>query len=107
MDRLFIRKCGLAARAPIYDVISTVYKPLVVQTDEYLANGIGQPFVHGKPRPCPITGTPQFLKLHYYSTAIFFSPCPHLFQKFFSTYILPLYTITGKFPFHDILCSNP
>jgi hypothetical protein len=58
-----IGKGGLAAGAPIDDVVTAVNQAFLIEADEHFPNRFGKAFIHGKPLPAPVTGGAQFLKL--------------------------------------------
>src|SRR3989338_5386834 len=61
--RLLIRERGLAARAPVDDVVAAVDQPLLVEPDEHLKDRLGEPFVHREARAAPVAGRAQPLEL--------------------------------------------
>ena len=68
---------GLAARAPVDHVVSAVDQPLVVQLDERLVHGAGEPLVQGESLARPVARTAQCLQLFDDLRAVLLLPLPH------------------------------
>jgi hypothetical protein len=73
----------VAPRAPIHNVGSFVYEPLLIKTYENPADGSGKAFIHSEPFPLPITGRAKPLKLMSDSPAVLVLPFPDTLYEFF------------------------
>ena len=50
---------GMTSGTPVYDVISTINVPFLIEAYKDLPHCLGQPFIHGKSFPAPVAGTAQ------------------------------------------------
>ena len=60
---LEVRQHGRAARAPVDQRLAAVDQPLVVETHEGLAHGVGEAWVHGEALAVPVAGGAEGLEL--------------------------------------------
>ena len=58
-----IRQSSQATGAPVDQSLSAIEKPIFVESNEDLANGLREPLVHGESEPAPVTRGPEPLEL--------------------------------------------
>src|SRR5262249_49529428 len=78
---LEIGECRTAARTPIDQIAIAVDQPLLVEPDEYLAHGAGEPLVHGEALARPIARHAEALELHDDRAARGIAPAPHALDE--------------------------
>src|SRR3989344_4700728 len=63
-------------------------------------------WIHSKPRPCPITRSPDFFHLIQNYISVFFFPFPDFLQKFFASQVMARNTLLFELFFHNILSRD-
>jgi len=107
MSGFFVRKRGLASRAPINDVMAAINQPALVKRDKGLADGLGTTFIHRKPFTRPITRSAEPAKLARDGIAMFMLPFPNFFKEFFTAEIPTCFLFLGEFFLNDVLRCDP
>ena len=72
-----VRQGGEATGAPIDQSIISIEQSIFVESNEDLADGLGQTLIHRKPLTTPITGGSQSFQLLNDGTAGLGFPLPH------------------------------
>ena len=78
---LIISKCSLIMRTPVYNVFSTINKPIIVKFYKHFLYSFRKPFIHSKSLSCPVQRNSQFSKLLRNQPTMFFLPFPSSSQK--------------------------
>jgi len=100
---LEIRDGRGAARAPVHQVLAAVDEPALVEADEGLAHGGGQPLVQGEAFPLPVAGDSQPALLFADTRMIDLLPLPGAAQELLTTQVLPREALLRQFPLHHVL----
>jgi hypothetical protein len=98
---LEIRQHGLAARAPVDDVVVLVDEAFLVETDEGLAHGAGQPGIHGEALARPVAGGAEALELADDGPAGFLLPLPGALQEDLPPDVVSGLALGGELPLQD------
>src|SRR5690348_6799155 len=96
VDRLEIGNRGLAARAPVDDVLATVDQTFVPEMNEILAHGTGETGVQSEPLAGPIDACAFAPDLRLDASAVLFFPLPDAALKFFAAEILAFDAFGGQ-----------
>ena len=80
---------GVAARAPVDELLGPVDEPLLPQPHEDLADRAGEPLVHGEALALPVEGGAQRLVLHPDAGAVLLLPCPDPAQELLAPQVVP------------------
>ena len=104
---LIISKCCLVMRTPVYNIFSTINKPIVIKFDKHFLYSFRKPFIHSKSLSCPVQRNSQFSKLLRNQPAMFFLPFPSSSQKLIIPNFLFRSSFISQHSLNFILCSNP
>src|SRR5690349_19312841 len=96
VDRLEIGNRGLAARAPIDDVLATVDQTFGPEMNEVLAHGTGKTGVQREPLARPIDTCAFAPDLRLDASAVLFFPLPDAALEFFAAEILAFDAFGGQ-----------
>ena len=88
MFYLCIRDRCLAYGAPVYDSGAFVNISFVIEFYKHFFHCLGAALIHGKPLSVPVSGCPKLFQLIDNSSAVLILPCPGMFQKRVSSYIV-------------------
>ena len=88
MFALLVGQRGLAARAPVDDVLAAVDEPLVVELLEHGAHGKRAAGVHGKPLALPVAGAAERLELVDDGAAVLFLPLPDSLDELLTAHLV-------------------
>ena len=72
---------ALELRVPVDEALVLVDQPLVVEIDEHLEDGLGQPLVHGEALAAPVARGAEALELVDDGAAALGLPRPHLLDE--------------------------
>ncbi|EKD34900.1 MAG: hypothetical protein ACD_75C02138G0001, partial [uncultured bacterium] len=100
---LVVGESGMAARAPVDDIVAFVDQSFLVEPHEDLADCPGQPLVHSKPLALPVAGGPKFFQLVDDRTALLLPPLPNFFDEGLAAEIITGFTNGCQLAFHHIL----
>ncbi len=100
---LVVGQGGMAARAPVDDVVSLVDQAFLIQADKNLADGGGQPGIHGEAFALPVTGRAQPLQLVDDRPAFLRPPAPDLFDEGLAAEVVTAFAFQGQLTFDDVL----
>ena len=98
-----VGKGGVAAAAPVDDVLALVDVPFLVQLHEHLADGLGQALVHGEAFAGPVHGIAEHTDLVEDAVAVVLFPLPHAFDEGFASEVVAALAFLGEGAFHHIL----
>ena len=107
MIYLIISKCCLIVRTPVYNIFSTINKPIIVKFDKHFLYSFRKPFIHSKSLSCPVQRNSQFSKLLCNQPAMFFLPFPSSSQELIISNFLFGSSFISQHSLNFILCSNP
>ncbi len=102
----FIGKRGLAARAPVDDIMTAVNQPAFIETAEDLGHGSGVIIVHGESDAVPVAGAAQALKLLDNRVTVFFSPLPDALYEFIAAQFMARGAFFSQFLLDHVLGGN-
>ena len=94
---------GVAARAPVDDVVAPVDEAFLVEAHEHFAHGPGQALVHGEAFPAPVDRRAQAADLVQDLAAVFLAPLPDPFDKGLATEGFAGGTLGGELALHHVL----
>ncbi|OPY11787.1 MAG: hypothetical protein A4E69_02628 [Syntrophus sp. PtaB.Bin138] len=94
---------GVAAGAPVDDVIPLIDQILIVEADKNFPDGTGEPVVHGEPLTLPVAGASQPLQLIDDDPAEFGLPLPDPIDELLPAEIMACQPLPGQFLFHYVL----
>ena len=100
---LIVGKGGVAAGAPVDDVLALVDEAVLVELDEDLAHGTGEVLVHGEGFAGPVHGSAEALDLLKDLATILLLPFPHAFDEGFAAQIVAALAFLGQGAFHHVL----
>ena len=83
-----IRKCGLAARAPVDDPVTLVDEALLIQADEHLVDCLVAAFVHRESFSSPVTGVTELAALTCDASAVLSLPLPCVLEELLTGHIV-------------------
>ena len=98
-----VGKGGVAAAAPVDDVLALVDVPFLVQFHEHLADGLGQALVHGEAFAGPVHGIAEHTDLVEDAVAVVLFPLPHAFDEGFAAEVVAGLAFLGEGAFHHVL----
>ena len=94
---------GLAARAPVDDVLATIDQAFFIQADEDFADGVREILVHGEVLAVPVDGRAEALHLIEDGAAVELLPLPDALDEFLASQFAALLAFFGQFAFHHHL----
>ena len=100
---LQVAQGGVAAGAPVDDVVAPVDEPFLVQAHEHLAHRLGQALVHGEALPAPVAGSAQALELVYDLAAVLGPPFPHPINKGLPAQVVAGLAFGSQLALHHVL----
>jgi len=100
---LVIGKGGVAAGAPVDDIVALVDESFLVEADKDGAHRPRQPFVHGEAFPVPVAGAAKVLELVDDGAAFFLAPLPDALDELLPAEIVPVLALVGELALHHIL----
>ncbi len=100
---LVVGQGGVAAAAPVDDVLAAVDEALVVEAHEHRAHGLGQAFVHGEPLPGPVHGRAQPAHLVQDAAAVLLAPLPDPFDELLAAQLGPGAALGLERALHHVL----
>ena len=98
-----IGKGGVAARAPVDDVLALVDEPFLIELHEHLAHGAGEVVVHGEGFARPVHGGAEFLDLFQNLAAVLLLPFPDALDEGFAAHVVTALAFLGEGAFHHVL----
>ncbi|VTR65993.1 conserved hypothetical protein [Desulfosarcina cetonica] len=98
-----IGKGRVAAAAPVDDVVALIDQAFVVELDEHLAHGPGEPLVHGEAFAVPVARGTQALELVDDGAAVLLAPFPDGFDKLLAAQLMTVAALGGQFFLHHVL----
>ena len=103
---LIISKCCLVMRTPVYNIFSTINKPIIIKFDKYFLYSFRKPFIHCKSLSCPVQRDSQFSKLFRNQSTMFFLPFPSSSQELIISNFLFGSSFISQHSLNFILRSN-
>ncbi len=100
---LVIGQGGMAARAPVDDIVALVDQAFLVQADEDLAYRRRQPLVHREPLALPVAGGAEPLQLVDDRSALVLAPPPDPVDEGLAAEVVPALALCRQLPFDDVL----
>ena len=100
---LVIGEGGMAARAPVDDIVTLVDQAFLVQADEDLAHRRRQPFVHRESLALPVAGGAEPLQLVDDRPALVLAPAPDLVDEGLAAEVMPGLALFRQLPLDDVL----
>ncbi len=100
---LVVGQRGVAARAPVDDVVALVDEAFLVQADEHLAHRPRQPLVHGEPFPLPVAGGAHALELVDDGAALLRPPGPDPLDELVPAEVVAAQVLAGQLPLDHVL----
>ena len=85
---LRVRKCGDTVRTPVDYSVTSIYKSLVVEVYEYLADCLRAALVHSEALARPVAGSAELLELTYDAVSVLMLPVPDSLKEFFSAKVV-------------------
>ncbi len=98
---------GPAAGAPVDDIVPLVDEAVVVQTDEHLADRLGEALIHGEAFARPVAGAAEPFELMDDDPAVLRLPLPHPFDELLPAEIMPGESLLRQLLLHDVLRRDP
>ncbi len=88
VDDLLVREGGAALGAPVDDAVALVDEAVVVEADEDLLHGVGEPLVEGEALAGPVAGGADGAQLPDDLAAILLLPLPDFVQELLATQVV-------------------
>ncbi len=104
---LNVGQCGMAAGAPVDQVVPAIDQPPLEQVHENLAHRPGTPFVQGEALPGPVYRNPQPLQLLGDAGVVLIFPFPYLGHKPLPAQVVAGQPLRGQVFLHPDLGGNP
>ncbi|OQA40785.1 MAG: hypothetical protein BWY49_00692 [Candidatus Omnitrophica bacterium ADurb.Bin314] len=101
-----VGKRGLAARAPVDDVVPAVDEAAFIERDEGFAHGLRKTFVHREPLAGPVAGSAETTELIRDGRTVGVLPRPHLFEEFLTSEIPAGLLFLRKLFLNNVLGRN-
>ena len=93
---LVVGKGGVAARAPVDDVLAPVDQAFPVELHEDLAHGAGEALVHGEAQALPVHGAAHGVDLVQDAAAVLLAPLPDALDELLAAQILAALALLGE-----------
>ncbi len=101
-----VRQRGMAAMAPVDDVVALINQAFVIKLNKNLSDSQRQSFIHRKTFPLPVAGCAQALELMNDGAAGLLSPFPYCINKPLPTQLVTASSFRCQLLFHHILSGN-
>ena len=105
INHLFIRKCRLSLRIPVYHSHAAINQSFVVEIAKNLNHTLGARFVHCESRTIPVARSSKLTKLLQYDAAVFVCPIPRVTQKLVAHKVGLLNTLLCELVYDFCFCG--